>query len=409
MDVDAPCTICGSSDARRCARCHSAAYCSRECQQTDWRTHRLLCRNFSEQAQDHFANRPSPKHHLVVFFPMNKTRPSLMWVDSKKNKYETEPYFHPVLDQLLHIPGSEYMIGRGLRQIKGNILRGRPSNPDTIHLWFLDPDMPTPNIKTNQAIHGTIPTLIGDTLGEFIWKGPVVAVMRKGTDFEPRHSTAITLTAYRDAIDYLGYYRDTIGSMIDRPGQHDHLAKRVLADRTSKAIGVRINCRRDQATRHEPQMVEVAVPKTHPLFNLEGDDPCDIPFCRITYRLSDTFLFGLELVAKAYDGSLCKEDNSPPSDDLKNPLAELLLTTTSVKNGEWVRLPGYRRHLCLGSILFVCGSKRDLQIKDIDALCNLIEKFAVPFMSKEDASDPSAEQRLLDQLKQEGSRRGIEY
>jgi hypothetical protein len=27
-----------------------------------------------------------------------------------------------------------------------------------------------------------------------------------------------TLTAYRDAIDYIGYYRDTIGSMIDLSG-----------------------------------------------------------------------------------------------------------------------------------------------------------------------------------------------
>ncbi|KAH7248250.1 hypothetical protein B0J15DRAFT_562459 [Fusarium solani] len=396
MDIDVPCTICGSSKARRCDRCHSAAYCSRECQQTDWRTHRLLCRKFSEHARDHFANRPSPKHHLAVFFPMDKTRPSLVWVDSKKDKYEAEPYFHPVLDQLLYIPGNKY-IGRDLRQLQGNILRGRPSSQDTLNLWFLDSDVPPRNITTNKAIHSTIPTLIGDTWGEFIWKGPVVAVMRKGTGFEPRHSTDITLTAYRDAIDYLGYYRDTIGSMIE-PGQDDHFSKRVLAGRTSKAIGVRINCRRDQATRHEPQMVEVAVPKTHPLFNLEGDDPCDIPL-----------LFGLELVAKAYDGSLCKEDNGPPSDDLKNPLAELLLTAASVKNGEWVRMPSYRRHLCLGSILFVRRSKRDLQIKDIDALCNLIEEFAVPFMLKEDASDPSAKKRLLDQLKQEGSRRGIEY
>lgn len=70
-------------------------------------------------------------------------------------------------------------------------------------------------------------------------------------------------------------------------------------------------------------MVEVAVPKTHPLFNLEGDDLCDIPL-----------LFGLELVAKAYNSSLCKEGSGPPSDDLKNPLAELLLTTISIKNGE---------------------------------------------------------------------------
>ncbi|RSL39890.1 hypothetical protein CEP54_016237 [Fusarium duplospermum] len=137
---------------------------------------------------------------------MDKEWPSLVWIDTKKDEYEAKPYFHPVLDQFLHIPGNEY-IGRGLRQIK-------------------------------------VLTLIGDTWGEFIWKGLVVAVMRKGSGFEPRYSTDITLTAYCDAIDYLGYYRDIIGSMIE-PGQDDHFTKRVLADRTLKVIGVRINCRRD--------------------------------------------------------------------------------------------------------------------------------------------------------------------
>ncbi|KAH7468017.1 hypothetical protein FOMA001_g15876 [Fusarium oxysporum f. sp. matthiolae] len=237
--------------------------------QTDWRTHRLLCAKFSEQAQRSFASRPSPTHYLAIFFPMDKTRPSLVWVDTKKDNYEVEPYFHPVLDQLLHIPGNDGYIGRGLRQVQGNVLRGRTSWQNTLNLWFLDPDVTPRNITTDQAIHGTIPTLIGDTWGEFIWKGPVVAVMRKGTGYEPRHSTDITLTAYRDAIDYLGYYRDTIGSMIE-PGQDDHFSKRVLADRISKVIGVRINCHRDQIARQEPQMVEVAVPKTHPCLTLEA-------------------------------------------------------------------------------------------------------------------------------------------
>ncbi|KAL3587959.1 hypothetical protein FPOAC2_13858 [Fusarium poae] len=306
-----------------------------------------------------------------------------------------------VLDQLLHIPGNDNYIGRGLRQVRGNILRGRPSNQDAIHLWFLDPDVPPRNIKTNQAIHGTIPTLIGDTWGEFIWKGPVVAVMRKGADFEPRHSTDITLTAYRDAIDYLGYYMDTIGSMIEPGGQDDHFSKRVLAQRTSKVIGVRINCLRDQIDRQEPQMVEVAVPKTHPLFNLEGDDPCDIPS-----------LFGLDLVAKSYSSNQSSDggnDNDDDDDGLQNPLAQLLLISTSIKDGKWVYLPDYRRHLCRGSVLFVCRSKRDIKMEDIHTFCNLIEKIGVPFVLKENPSDSGARKRLLNQLEEEGVRRRLSY
>ncbi|KAG6978005.1 hypothetical protein FocnCong_v021627 [Fusarium oxysporum f. sp. conglutinans] len=118
----------------------------------------------------------------AIFFPMDKKMPSIVWIDTKKkDKYEVEPYFPtPVLDQLLHIPGHDGYIGRGLRRCKAMFSVERTSWPNTLNLWFLDPDVTTQHITTNQAIHGTIPTLIGDTWGEFIWKGPVVAVMRKG-------------------------------------------------------------------------------------------------------------------------------------------------------------------------------------------------------------------------------------
>lgn len=323
---------------------------------------------------------------------MAEERPTLTWVDSKKDEYEDRNYFHPVLDHLLHIPGETGYIGRGLRQVRGNIFRGRNNNQDTLHIWFLDPAVAL-HIKPNQAIHGTPPTLIGDTWGDFIWKGLLVAVMRAGSDFDPRHPTDITLTAYRDAIDYLGYYIDTVGSMIDEPGRHHHLSKVVLADKASKAIGVRINCGRDQAIRGEPEIVQVAVPKMHPLFNLESDDPRDIPS-----------LFGLELVAKAYDGNHRDRDSHPSLDDLANPLAQLLLIRTSTRNGKWAYLPSYWSRQPLGSILFVDRSRRDV---DITAICNLIEEVAVPFIFKEEAPEPRAEQKLLERLEQEGSKRGI--
>ncbi|KPM42779.1 hypothetical protein AK830_g3789 [Neonectria ditissima] len=395
MDAPVLCTICGSSDARRCVQCHSAAYCSIECQQTDWRTHRILCRKFAEHVEDNFASRPSPWHYLAIYFPMAGRRPCLIWVDSRIDAVEGRTYFYPVLDHLLHIPGNDY-IGRGLRQVRGNILRGREQNQDTLHLWFLDPDVTPHNITINRTIHGT--PLIADTWGEFTWNGPLVAVMRAGSDFDPRHATDITLTAYRDAIDYLGFYMDTIGSMIDGPGRDCHRSNIVLARKISKATGVRINCRRDQAIRAEPEMVEVSVPRMHPLFNLESDDPCDIPS-----------LFGLELVAKAYDDSRSGGGNSHSlaNNGLANPLAQLLLIRTSIQNGSWVHLPSYWSHQSLGSLLFVDRSGRNIRRHDITEICNLIEEVAVPFILKENASEPGMEQKLKDILKWEGSIRGI--
>lgn len=69
-------------------------------------------------ARANFASRPSPNHHLAIFFPMAEERPTLTWVDSKEDEYEDRNYFHPVLDHLLHIPGETGYIGRGLRQVR---------------------------------------------------------------------------------------------------------------------------------------------------------------------------------------------------------------------------------------------------------------------------------------------------
>jgi hypothetical protein len=264
-------------------------------------------------------------------------------------------------------------------------------------MWFLDPDATPANITTNASIHGSVPTLIGDTWGEFIWKGPIVAVMRAGSDFDPCHLTNITLAAYRDAIDYMGFYVDTVGSMIDGPGQHAHRFKVVLGDKAGKVLGVRVNCRRDQVTRVEPEMVQVAVPKMHPLFNLEGDDPCDIPG-----------LFGLDLVAKPYNivRSGYSASNVGGDGSLANPLAQVLMCRTTIEGGKWVH-SGHWNEPSIGSVLIVDRIKRDLNIQDVTAMASLIKETAIPFISTEDATKPGARRKLLDRLAEAGSKRGF--
>lgn len=167
--------------------------------------------------------------------------------------------------------------------------------------------------------------------------------MKVGNESDPRLLTDMTLTGYRDAIDYLGYYWDTYGSMVDGIGMEAHLAKKILAERATKVMGVRINCVGDQASG-QPDMVPVLVPKTHPLFNLEGDNPFSIPD-----RL------GRVWVAKAYGGKP-KSDSGRSSNhirhDLENPLARLLLLRTSVKDGRWEGLSPWWHDPEIGSIFF---------------------------------------------------------
>lgn len=55
-----------------------------------------------------------------------------------------------------------------------------------------------------------------------------------GNGIDPRQVRDITLTAYRDAIDCLDYFRDGYGSMVDGVGTDCVLANRVLEDRVGK-------------------------------------------------------------------------------------------------------------------------------------------------------------------------------
>ena len=47
----------------------------------------------------------------------------------------------------------------------------------------------------------------------------MVVHLKAGNDYDEKRMEDITLTAYRDAIDYLAYFRDTIGSMTECDSQ----------------------------------------------------------------------------------------------------------------------------------------------------------------------------------------------
>jgi hypothetical protein len=298
---------------------------------------------------------------------MDSLKPRLVWINTKEIR-GVPGYFNPELDELLHVPGNERYIGRGIHCVHGNTLRGRRQNPDTLNIWYID-DFLVNNLETNQSLHGSFPTLIGDTWDEMIWKGPMVAVLKVGNDPDPRQIRDITLTAYRDAIDFLGYYREGIGSIIDGIGMQSHFASMLLAKRVGKVKGVRINCLGDQGGDPARQILQVDVPKTHPLFNLESDDPLNIPG-----------YLEMEWVVKSYGGkyaSITRDDREEHLAD--NPLVRLLLLQVQEEmNEEWGEVSQRRLSHARGSVLIVDRAVVDLDPTMVRAMCQMIEEVVVP-------------------------------
>lgn len=58
-----------------CSQCFSSAYCSSICQETDLRTHKILCKTVAQ-----LPPRPTPQHKLGIHFPVEEKIPHLIWI-----------------------------------------------------------------------------------------------------------------------------------------------------------------------------------------------------------------------------------------------------------------------------------------------------------------------------------------
>ncbi|KAK7926641.1 hypothetical protein PG985_003639 [Apiospora marii] len=360
MEGRLQCTICGSAPAEHCTRCRSAPYCSPECQHTDWRTHKRLCSSFWEC----YTARPSPSHYLVIYFPMVSPAsvPQLCWLDTKETT--TAGYFEPELDQLLQVPASDHYLGRGMQVVRGNILRGRPKLPDSLRLRYLTEYDGNDAVQVNDTLHVGHSCLCLDGLGKKLWKGPIVAYLKAGNDFDAAKMADMNLTAYRDAIDYLAYSLEAVGSMVDpmsgANGQYGDVRK---------VKGVRVNCLSDWQSDRDPfggrEFVQVDVPEAHPVFTFEGNDPLEI-----------SERFGESWAAYHYEQVRWRREGRAQTAGGRNPNAKMLMR--QIPQGH---IPQGRLELTTGSILLVNRQKTDLDVRKVRAVCRLLDERVEPLLA----------------------------
>ena len=57
--ADEVCSVCSKEGAKKCSRCKTQFYCSKECQKKDWKTHKSICREVAHIAAKEKATGPT--------------------------------------------------------------------------------------------------------------------------------------------------------------------------------------------------------------------------------------------------------------------------------------------------------------------------------------------------------------
>ena len=233
------CIICDKDNAKYCARCRSTSYCSQACQKSDWKTHKLLCAEFSTFAT---SERPNKEHYRAVLFDPDKDKPEFVWLSCPWTFYG---YQNPETEEFI---GGDSSVRDA--PIRFNSRLQRPLQ-NTINISYSDVfllDGSRPN-KSIASITATQPGQYHD------WRGPIVAYAKAGRGIDPPACKDFDMVDFRHIADYI-------------------LSYCYVPPKVERVKGVRINCRGDVDMLGRPHFEEIELSIRDSKFG--ADDTSDI-------------------------------------------------------------------------------------------------------------------------------------
>ncbi|KAK3714284.1 hypothetical protein LTR37_007870 [Vermiconidia calcicola] len=220
--TDPSCPCCTEDGKLTCAGCKNIKYCSAECQQADWPSHKLLCKTFKD-----FQERPGPNMCRTIALLPDEAKPRFMWCTVKY--------------------GDEY---------------------EGIESYEL---LQTHDIATSEIFYNTFTRMPGkctpilayddDYLRKrqgHTWKGPLLAyggIMYTGTH-EVEKIVDTETRSFSDVVAFLIHYRN-----------QDPAHKLRISER--KVLAVKSNCAGEQRRYRVPPFVQVEIPAFHLIFESE--------------------------------------------------------------------------------------------------------------------------------------------
>lgn len=212
-----------------------------------------------------------------------------------------------------------------------------------------------------------------------LWKGPILALRKKGISYDPNNYENITLEDFRDVIDYfLAYGNETIT-------EEDQT-------RNTKIKGVRVNCEGDQKISGAKRFVAAQVPRYHPIF-ATNNTPCGIS------RL------GLPVLVRKYPANKAwlKNDSISSSGYINQAATFLHLNTDpnsqAMLGWGWAPMEWQNK---VGSVLVVRLDGEELLPQQREALCMFCQVKMQPFEDSMgadmDPEHPMSKNAVLQQM-----------
>ena len=233
------CPMCTDKGKLWCGGCRNVSYCSKECQEAEWPTHKVLCKTFKD-----FEKRPSENMRRIVVLMPNEEKPRFMWVEvSQRLGYQA-------VDNSSFFPKN--VIPFGAQIFRNEIINTPVAQGFTIEIKYDDEFMKNYH-TTNKAVVAATNKKLG-----FEWRGPIYAFCctLRGGNFAALDMTRVRdmdMRTYSDLVAYLTDYYN------DKP---EHKARK-----GGKVMAVRINCDGEREDLQLPHYQVIGLPRTHPMFH----------------------------------------------------------------------------------------------------------------------------------------------
>ena len=88
------CSVCSKEASKKCSKCKLQFYCSKQCQKEDWKNHKAICKEVSKAAEFKEASEPATGISPVIPGTMKDMVSHFLFTTSRLHTTKVIPEYH---------------------------------------------------------------------------------------------------------------------------------------------------------------------------------------------------------------------------------------------------------------------------------------------------------------------------